>query len=107
MNFCTPIFSNGNLTKEIMRLPGFLVRYFFRGTKSVTLENWLEKKLQSLFNALADITLNKQYQQKKKNMHNNMNVLVDKGNDKINFYSDKSAEIKPQYTSINSPSQTF
>ena len=31
-----------------------------------------------------------------------MNVLVDKGNDKINFYSDKSAEIKPHYTSINS-----
>ena len=55
MNFCIPILSNGNLTKEIMRLPSFLVRYFFRGTKSVTLENWLEKKLESLFNALADI----------------------------------------------------
>ena len=66
MNFCTPILSNGNLTKEIMRLAGFLVRYFFRGAKSVTLENWLEKKLESLFNALADITLNKQYQQKKR-----------------------------------------
>ena len=66
MNFCIPILSNGNLTKEIMRLPSFLVRYFFRGTKSVTLENWLEKKLESLFNALADITLNKQYQQKKR-----------------------------------------
>ena len=31
-----------------------------------------------------------------------MNVLVDKGNDKINFYSDKSAEINSHYTIIKS-----
>ena len=55
----------------------------------ITLENWLDKKLKSLFNSLADIILNKEYKQKakkfsqKNRITNNMEVLKDKGNDKL------------------------
>ena len=74
MDFCTPILSNDNLTNAIIRLPGLLRRYFFQGYKKLssnifddsanlmTLENWLEKKLEPLFNPLADIILNKEDQ---------------------------------------------
>ena len=119
--YCTPILSNDNLTKAIMRLPSFLRRDFFKATKNsnmldgsvnlITLENWLDKKLKSLFNPLADIISNEEDKQKerrfshKNRLTNNMNVLVDKGNDKLTTYSnnsDKSAEIKSNHTSINS-----
>ena len=121
MGYCTPILSNDNLTKVIMRLPSFLRRNFFKATKNsnmldgsvnlITLENWLDKKLKSLFNPLADIISNEEDKQKerkfshKNRLTNNMKVLVDKGNDKLNTYSnnsDKSAGIKSDNTSINS-----
>ena len=57
VGYCTPILSNDNLTKAIMRLPSFLRRDFFKATKNsnmldgsvnlITLENWLDKKLKS------------------------------------------------------------
>ena len=60
MGYCTPILSNDNLTKAIIWLPSFLRRDFFKATKNssmldgslnlITLENWLDKKLKSLFN---------------------------------------------------------
>ena len=121
MGYCTPILSNENLTKAIMRLPSFLRRDFFKATKNsnmldgsvnlITLENWLDKKLKSLFNPLIDIISNEEDKQKarkfshKNRLTHNMNVLVDKGNDKLTTNSnnsDKSAEIKSDHTSINS-----
>ena len=77
----------------------------------ITLENWLDKKLKSLFNPLADIISNEEDRQKEKKFSqknritNNMNVLKDKGNDKLATYSnnsDKSTEIKTNHTSTNS-----
>ena len=77
----------------------------------ITLENWLEKKLKSLFNPLAHIISNEEDKQKEKRFSqknrtiNNMNVLKDKGNDKLTTYSnnsDRSTEIKTDHTSINS-----
>ena len=74
MGYCAPILSNENLTKAILRLPNFLCRDFFKATKNsnmldgsvnlITLENWLNKKLKSLFNSLADIISNKEDKQK-------------------------------------------
>ena len=110
-----------NLTKAIIRLPRFLRRDFFKATKNsnmldgslnlITLENWLDKKLKSLFNPLADIISNEEDKPKEKKFSqkngitNNMNVLKDKGNDNLTTYSnnlDKSTEIKTDHTSINS-----
>ena len=88
-----------NLTKAIIRLPIFLRRDFFKATKNsnmldgslnlITLENWLDKKLKSLFNPLADIISNEEDKPKEKKFSqkngitNNMNVLKDKGNDNL------------------------
>ena len=68
-----------NLTKAIIRLPRFLRRDFFKATKNsnmldgslnlITLENWLDKKLKSLFNPLADIIRMKKINQKRKSFH--------------------------------------
>ena len=121
MGYCTPILINDNLTKAIIRLPSFLRRDFFKATKNsnmldgslnlITLENWLDKKLKSLFNPLADIISNEEDKPKEKKFSqkngitNNMNVLKDKGNDNLTTYSnnlDKSTEIKTDHTSINS-----
>ena len=121
MGYCTPILINDNLTKAIIRLPSFLRRDFFKATKNsnmldgslnlITLENWLDKKLKSLFNPLAHIISNEEDKQKEKRFSqknrtiNNMNVLKDKGNDKLTTYSnnsDRSTEIKTDHTSINS-----
>ena len=54
VGYCTPILSNDNLTKAIIRLPSLLHRDFFKATKISnmldgsanlpTLENWLDKK---------------------------------------------------------------
>ena len=55
----------------------------------ITLENWLDKKLKSLFNPLADIISNEEDKPKEKKFSqkngitNNMNVLKDKGNDNL------------------------
>ena len=96
MGYCTPILSNDNL-KAIMRLLSFLRRTFFKVAKNsnmfdgsinlITLENWLDRKLKSLFNPLADIISNEEDKQKERNsshknrLTNNMNALVDKVND--------------------------
>ena len=73
------------------------------GVNLITLENWLDKKLKSLFNPLADIISKEEDKQKEKKCSqknrtiNNMNALKDKGNDKLTKYSnnsDKSTEIK-------------
>ena len=101
--------------------PVFYVEIFSRLQKNsnmldgsvnlITLENWLDKKLKSLLIPLADIISNEEDKQKerkfshKNQLTNNMNVLVDKGNNKLTTYSnnsDKSAEIKSDHTSINS-----
>ena len=69
----------------------------------ITLENWFDRKLKSLFNSLADIISNEEDKQKQRNfshknrLTNNMNVLVDKGNDKVITYSNKFAEIKSDH----------
>ena len=104
MGYCTPILSNDNLTKAIMQLPSFLHRDFFKATKNsnmldgsvnlITLENWLVKKL--LFNPLAGIISNEEDKEKerkfshKNRLTNNMNVVVDKGSDKLTTYSNNS-----------------
>ena len=55
----------------------------------ITLENWLDKKLKSLFNPLADIISNEKDKPKEKKFSqkngitNNMNALKDKGNDNL------------------------
>ena len=88
-----------NLAKAIIRLPRFLRQDFFKATKNsnmldgslnlITLENWLDKKLKSLFNPLADIISNEEDKPKEKKFSqkngitNNMNVLKDKGNDNL------------------------
>ena len=76
MGYYTPILSNDNLIKAIIRLPSFLPRDFFKATKNsntldgslnlITLENWLDKKLKSLFSLLADIISNEEDKQKQK-----------------------------------------
>ena len=76
MGYCTPVLSNDNLTKVIMWLPSFLRRDFFKATKNsnmldgsvnlITLKNWLDKKLKSIFNPLADIISNEKDKQKEK-----------------------------------------
>ena len=74
-------------------------------------ENLLDKKLKSLFNLLADFMSNEEDKQKerkfsqKNQITNFMNVLKDKGNDKLTTYSnnsDKPTAIKTGNTSINS-----
>ena len=116
-----PFFPMRILQKQSSGLPSFLRRDFFKATKScnmldggvnlITLENWLDKKLKSLFNSLADIISKEEDKQKekkclqKKRTINNMNALKDKGNDKLTKYSnnsDKSTEIRTGHTSINS-----
>ena len=70
MGYDTPILSNENLTEAILRLPTFLRREFFKATRDsnmldgtvnlITLEKWLNEKLKSMFNALADIISNEE-----------------------------------------------
>ena len=118
MGYCTPILSNVKLRKAVIRLPSFLRQEFFEAAKYsnmldgsvnvVTSENWLDEKLKSLFNPLTEIISNEEDKQKEKiflTITNNMNLLKDKGNDKLTTYSnnsDKSTEIKTDHTSINS-----
>ena len=70
MSYDTPILSKENLTKAILRLPTFLRREFFKTTGDSnmldgsanlnTLEKWLNEKLKSVFNPLADVILNEE-----------------------------------------------
>ena len=70
MGYDTPILSNENLTEAILRLPTFLRREFFKATRDsnildgtvnlITLEKWLNEKLKSMFNPLADIVSNEE-----------------------------------------------
>ena len=70
MGYDTPILSKENLAKAILRLPTFLLREFFKETRNsnmvhgsvnlITLEKWLNEKLKSIFNPLADIISNEE-----------------------------------------------
>ena len=70
MGYDRPILSNENLTEAILRLPTFLRHAFFKATRDsnmldgsvnlITFEKWLNQKLKSMFNLLADIISNEE-----------------------------------------------
>ena len=70
MGYYTPIFSNENLRKAILRLSTFLPSEFFKATRDsnmlagsvnlITLEKWFNEKLKYMFNPLADIISNEE-----------------------------------------------
>ena len=65
MGYETPLLSSDNLTKALMRLPFSLQQDFFKATRDsnlidgsvnlIVFEKWLDKKLKTLFNPVADI----------------------------------------------------
>ena len=64
MGYETPLLSSDNLTKALMRLPLYLQHGFFKVTRDsnlidgsvnlIVFEQWLDKKLKTFFNPLAD-----------------------------------------------------
>ena len=65
MGYETPLLSSDNLTKALMRLPLNLQQDFFKATRDsnlidgsvnlIVFEKWLDQKLKTLFNPVADI----------------------------------------------------
>ena len=109
MGYETPLLSNESLTKALMQLPYNLRQKFFKATRvcnlidaSVNLlvfENWLERKLKTYFNPLADIITAEdtppRYQIPKGNKNLKVNnILSEKNDGNIILASDGKEESK-------------
>ena len=109
MGYETPLLPSESLTKALMRLPYNLRQEFFKATRDCNLidspvnlivfKNWLERKLKTYFNPLADIIVAEdtppryQFPKGNKNLKVN-NILNEKKDDNIMPATDDKEESK-------------